>query len=977
MKFKSFYLTASVIFIPYAVSSVNHNNMNIISSVTIGGTDFVTNSTVGATGTLTLIDDVTSSNITVEKGGMFEINAGARADTTHVLAGGTQSVDGTADNSLIEGTQFVSGEVNKTSVSGTQAVYASGIARETVLFDGGQQYLAGMATDTTVNKNARQQVQYGGIAQNTTVNDGGWQQVHSGGLADVTVINDDGVQTVDAGATATHTTVNTGGIQNVSGTANKTNLTGGGQLVFSGGHATGSVLNHGGTQYVAEKAIVTDTTINIEGQQNLYGTAYNTIVNGGELQSTAGAPDDTTYVFAVQRVWEGGVAYNTTLNGAAQQLMQGSHAEGTIINHGGFQDIAPGASATDTTVNVGSLQNVAGTADKTRVNGGVQTVTGSVLNTILSNGSLQELGGIAKDTIVNKHSRQLVINGGTAHNTIVNDGGWQEVENGGIVNNTTVNAGLLTLWYEASADGNTIINNHGRMSMEPDSRAADVSLIKGTLTAVIPDHIDNHAKNKGAVVDKLAMQDGRVELQTDSAGRYTNLTIGEISGTGNFLFNTSLADRQSNFVTIGKGTGNFGIVVNDSGKEIANHTDLTVNLIHDQGGETNFSMVTANGRNSRVVDGGTYMYILYRGQNKDGLMGGNVWYLGAVPDKPGDNEKPDENEKPGGNDKPDGNEKPGGNDKPGSSGNEKPGKPKTTPATDAILSMATAGLNILRSEMDGLRAYRNNRQHGEGNIWGHYLGKKSSVDTSSGAAYTLHQNGFELGGDMTTDAKTGSLVTGGFVTLSGNKVGHVRGGRSKVDSYGLGAYATWYDIRGFYVDGAVKASRLESNLSARMTNGGKTGGEWHQYGFSSAVEMGYGFSPINDLTVEPFIRVTGTHITSASLALSNGMKAETGKARSLTAEAGARVVSAFTIRSTKVIPYLSAGVEQEFAKSNQTTINGVNRFDNNLDGTSGKYGAGVSVQLTGAAVLYGEVNYRQGSHVEEPVQGVAGIRIAF
>lgn len=65
------------------------------------------------------------------------------------------------------------------------------------------------------------------------------------------------------------------------------------------------------------------------------------------------------------------------------------------------------------------------------------------------------------------------------------------------------------------------------------------------------------------------------------------------------------------------------------------------------------------------------------------------------------------------------------------------------------------------------------------------------------------------------------------------------------------------------------------------------------------------------------------------------------------------------------------------ASSFQTIINGINRFDNNLNGTSGKYGAGMSAQLADNVSLYGEVNYRQGSYVEDPVQGFAGIRIGF
>lgn len=175
----------------------------------------------------------------------------------------------------------------------------------------------------------------------------------------------------------------------------------------------------------------------------------------------------------------------------------------------------------------------------------------------------------------------------------------------------------------------------------------------------------------------------------------------------------------------------------------------------------------------------------------------------------------------------------------------------------------------------------------------------------------------------------------------------------------------------------IKANRLESKLNAKMTNGGSTSGNWHQYGVSSSLETGFTFKPAEDVYIEPFIRTTGTHINAANVKLSNGMKADTGKARSLTAEAGTRAGTSFTLASTQFAPYLTVGVEQEFAKSNQSVINSVNRFDNNLNGTSGKYGAGMSALLADHVTLYGEVNYRKGNHVEDPVQGVAGIRTGF
>ncbi|MHA1071827.1 autotransporter outer membrane beta-barrel domain-containing protein [Enterobacter ludwigii] len=303
----------------------------------------------------------------------------------------------------------------------------------------------------------------------------------------------------------------------------------------------------------------------------------------------------------------------------------------------------------------------------------------------------------------------------------------------------------------------------------------------------------------------------------------------------------------------------------------------------------------------------------------------------------------------------------------------------TTPATDAILSMSNAGLNVIHAELDGLRTYRANldKTGPESNVWGHYLGGKNHTDTSNGAAYQLSQYGVEIGADTRTDFNRGSLVTGAFMSYTDNTVKHARGGKSKIDSYGLGLYATWFDVSGFYADGVVKGNHLNNKLRAVMTNGGRTGGDWTQYGLSTAVEGGYQFDIRDDLSLTPYARLAFVQMSREDVKLSNGMKGNTGSARSVAGETGAKLSGKFSLGATEFRPYLSAAVVQEFAGSNEVTINERNRFDNNVKGTSGKYGLGASVSVGKDVTLYGEANYRQGSHTEMPVQGVAGIRIGF
>ncbi|MFZ5294095.1 autotransporter outer membrane beta-barrel domain-containing protein [Enterobacter bugandensis] len=935
---------------------------------------------------------------------------------------------------------------------GSQLVYSGASATSTTINSGYQNVSSGgSATATTINNGGSQTVF--GEVNSTNINSGGYQHVSGGGSAFGTIISG-GAQYVSSGGTATTTTIN-GGFQDVSsgGTATATTITSGGeQRVSSGGIASDTAIYSDGAQVVFD-GLVTETKINSGGLQGIFGGSVTatTINHGGS-----------------QHIYVSGAADVTTINsGGEQRVSSGGLANSTTINNGGRQRVYAGGQANFTNINSGGEQRVTGTATETIIrNDGIQNIhSGGIATstTINSNGNQYvSSGGTALNTNINSGGAQHVSSGGSASSTTISSGGKQHVLSGGTATLTTINGGQSWLKYGAVADGETKVSSGGELLMDAGALATDVNIQGGTLS--VNDLSDATYGTDTAQVDKLTMNGGNVNFLRNSDGQFAKLTIMELNGTGNFLLNTSLADRKGNFVTIEQGTGQFGIAVADSGKEISDHTDLTLNLIHEKGGDIDFEMVTASGRSTRFVDGGTYMYTLYSQQDKDGLTGGNVWYLGAMDDggenpggenpggetpggenpggenpggetpggeNPGGENPGGENpggetpggenpggetpggetpggenpggetpggenpggetpggenpggenpggENPGGENP--GGENPGGGDNGNAGGNGSGGKkPMTTPATDAILAMSNAGLNVIHSELDGLRTYRASLDKAgpESNVWGHYLGSRNDIDTSNGAAYQLSQNGMEIGADTRTDFAGGSLVTGAFMSFSDNKVKHARGGTSKIDSYGLGLYATWYDASGFYADGVVKGNRLNNKLRAVMTNGGRTGGDWTQYALSTAVEGGYQFDLKNDASITPYARMAFVQMTSEDVKLSNGMKGNTGTPRSVTGEAGAKIAGKFNIGSTEFKPYLSAAVLQEFANSNEVTINERNHFDNNVKGTSGKYGLGASVNVGKDVTLYGEANYRQGSQIETPIQGVAGIRIGF
>lgn len=837
-----------------------------------------------------------------------------------------------------------------TVMGGTQNLYdnAHAINTEIAASSSGQIYgyqkLYGSSTaeGSIVNSRSYEELYENSSTTNTSVNSGGKQNVYDNASTLNTVLSSDSQseaqQNLYDNASSHDTLVALGGRQSVynNATTSETVLIEGGmQWLYNDAVATGTQIEKRSSQYLSHNAQAIDTIIN-GGSQHISGhgaIVENTVIRDGGLQQLTG-----------------GHANNTTLYNSSQSLMFQDYAPGSVSNttlYGSSTQMVfnGGSSAYDTILHDDSVQKV--------------VYEGSVYNTKLYGNADQLIStqGSAYKTEINDSARQIIYKNSYAENTTVNNG-YQLVLGGAVAHNTTVHAGKSLLYTDAKSTGFMNINASGILEMEAGSRAENVTLNSGRL--FVTDITNETTSFTPAFVETLRMENGVVSFLENREGDYAALRIGNLSGTGSFWFNTSIADRNSNFVTIENGSGQFDIVVTDSGRDINDNDSLTVNLIQDVSAGAEFTLIDSRGSYSAMVDGGTYMYTLYKQENKDGLTG-NVWYLGLY----------DETTDPGVEPPPSPNPDV-----------EEPEivKPKTSPSTDAILGLTSATLRVVNAELDGLRAYRatlNPMSSQQNNVWGHYLGNKSRVNTSNSAAFNLEQQGMELGADTRKAFERGVLVGGVFMSYSDNKVKHERGGKSTIDSYGLGIYATWFDNSGLYVDGVLKGNRLNSKLNAKMTKGDSTSGEWHHYGVNSALETGYRFTLTESVQIAPYLRTTAAYINSANVKLTNGMVAETGKPRSLTVEAGTQVSSFLTLGETDIHPYLRAAVVQETAKSNQTIINQNNRFDNNVNGTSGRYGVGASVSLDSNATLYAEINYRQGRHIEEPIQGIMGLKVSF
>ncbi len=426
--------------------------------------------------TLEVLSGGTTSAITVSgQAAVEQVDLGGLAVGTMLLAGGDQSVDGTASGTVVNS-------------GGEEDVGNDGTTSGTIVNSGGLQYVDGTAIDTVVNSGGTQSASFG-TASGTIVN--------SGGLLDVA-------------NSASDTTVGSGGEEVVEAFGSASDITiDGGLVVLSSGSfdSGGVVLENGGTLQIDDTAMpsVTISGFDVRDTIVLGGVAYDgagsaTLLSGnilaitesgqtydlqldpnhnfgGEAFSLSPDPVSGTDVTVAGTVissgsirYVGGTTSDTTLSGGTQVVF--GTADDTAIDSGGIQDVVAGGAASGTTVSSGGTQYDAGTASGTTLSGGTQVVFGNAAGTTVDSRGTQDVmaGGTASGTAVSSGGTQYdagtasgtTLSGGTevvfgtAAGTTIASGGTQQVVAGGTTSDTTVSSGGTQ--YDAGTASNTTLS---------------------------------------------------------------------------------------------------------------------------------------------------------------------------------------------------------------------------------------------------------------------------------------------------------------------------------------------------------------------------------------------------------------------------------------------------------------------------------------------------------------------------------------
>lgn len=552
----------------------------------------------------------------------------------------------------------------------------------------------------------------------------------------------------------------------------------------------------------------------------------------------------------------------------------------------------------------------------------------------LSGGSLAVNGG----SIQSQDGVGINISG--LDNTVDIGGAYISSTNGPVINVEGASEALVTV-----SNGSTLSANNGTgelLGVKLGSGldlVVDGSFLHGNMTipegSLVNVRLQNGTRFTGQMADVRSLQldagvgwnitgNSNVESLVLGGGAvnfagfegFHRLTVGELSGNGDFGLKLDINNRRADFLAVnGQASGRHRLNIHNSGIEPPAGFD-PVQVVHTEGGDAVFNVV------GERVDLGAYSYGIERL--------GDDWFLVS-------------------------------------------GGREVSPATRSVQALFNSAPTVWYGEMSALRSRMNEvRSSGQGGGWMLGYGNKHQVAGSDGLRYKQNQAGFSLGADTPLDSSDGVLMVGLLAGHSKSGLSQARGSAGTVQSFYVGGYGTWMGSDGYYVDGLLKLNQFQNHADVVMSNSTKAKGTYRNYGVGASLEAGREVQLTERLFVEPFVQVSAVAVQGKSLNLDSGLQAHSATTRSLLGKVGTTVEH----RNQWVSPYVKVALAHEFARDNEVKVNG-NSFRNDLQGTRAELGAGLSLSVAKDLQLHADFEYMNGTKIKQPWGGSVGLRYAF
>lgn len=489
-----------------------------------------------------------------------------------------------------------------------------------------------------------------------------------------------------------------------------------------------------------------------------------------------------------------------------------------------------------------------------------------------------------------------------------------------ILNGSTLSAGageaLIDIGDNATANvrvnasdliGDIVAQPDGHASLTLENRAT----LRGRLDNIERVAIDSLASwtlVEDSQIGALSMNGGSIRFG-EADGQFHTLTADSLEGNGTFVMAVDFNTLQHDYLNItGQATGDHGLLVSSSGTEP--QAESQMHLVHTGSGDARFSLIGG------PVDLGAYSYDLVQRDND--------WFLDTS-------------------------------------------TRTVSPGTQTLLGLFNTAPTVWYGELATLRSRMGDVRRGgdTAGTWLRSYGNQYNVSSSSTTQYQQTQQGISFGADMPLGQ--GQWLAGVTAGYSKSDLNLPRGASGEVDSYHLGVYATWVDPQsGYYFDAVGKLNRFRNQAEVRLSDGQRAKGDFDTTGAGVSLEAGRHLKLGDGWFVEPYAQVAGLIVQGREVTLDNGMRADSQRSRSLQGKVGSALGRDIALEGGGTLqPYIKVAALHEFARGNDVKVND-NRFHNDLAGTRGEVGAGLSARWAERWQVHAEFDYSNGDKLEKP-----------
>ncbi|MCY1491503.1 Pertactin autotransporter [compost metagenome] len=281
-------------------------------------------------------------------------------------------------------------------------------------------------------------------------------------------------------------------------------------------------------------------------------------------------------------------------------------------------------------------------------------------------------------------------------------------------------------------------------------------------------------------------------------------------------------------------------------------------------------------------------------------------------------------------------------------------------------------MNALVKRLGELRMGEDN-----GGVWARGIGKTFEVDNGSSRGYDQNVHGLEVGADTAIALNGGKLYVGGMIGAATSDQDFGDGSSGTIDSKLIGAYATWLDDNGYYVDTVAKYNRLDNEVKTLSNTGEQVKGSYDTDGYGADVEVGKHIKLQDGWFIEPQAELTYTHTEGADYTASNGLNVEAADSDSLQGRVGALFGKSMKLDNGMTAqPYVKASYVHEFNGDSSVTVNGF-ELDNQVSGSRSEIGFGSVLQVSEKTKVSLDVEHAKGNSVEEPWAVNIGVRFLW